>query len=463
MLIPRAGTMSVIVTLALLASPALAEDHSEYVEGPFESGPEVTETCLFCHDDAEEVMQSTHWTWAQPRDGDGGELHGKINAFNNFCIAVSSNWPRCTSCHAGYGWEDASFDFDDPNNVDCLVCHDRSGTYRKDPAGAGAPADDVDLTVAAQSVGGPPTKKACGNCHFYGGGGDHVKHGDLDSSLLDASYEFDVHMSADAMDFSCQDCHTTEDHQIAGNALAVSPDHGNAISCLDCHGSEPHEGRLLNQHQRVACQTCHIPAFAKGRPTKVHWDWSEAGQDLPEQTDEYGLPTYSKKKGRFVWDKNVEPTYAWYDGTASVYALGETFDPAEPLVLAAPNGSVDDPDAKIHPFKVHTGRQIYDRERNVLIVPKLYGDGGYWEDFDWAKAAELGMASVDQPFSGDYGFADTKMYWRLNHMIVPGELALQCRDCHARGESLDWQALGYEGDPIRTRRSENIVDPDESR
>src|SRR6056297_1283488 len=139
MLIPRAGMVSAIVILAFLAAPVLAEDHSEYIEGPFESGPEVTETCLFCHDDAEEVMETTHWNWGRPRDGEEGEVHGKINAFNNFCIAVSSNWARCTSCHAGYGWKDASFDFDDPNAVDCLVCHDRSGTYRKDPAGAGAP------------------------------------------------------------------------------------------------------------------------------------------------------------------------------------------------------------------------------------------------------------------------------------------------------------------------------------
>ncbi|WP_227842163.1 hypothetical protein [Vreelandella zhuhanensis] len=32
----------------------------------------------------------------------------------------------------------------------------------------------------------------------------------------------------------------------------------------------------LNEHTRaLACQTCHIPTFARGGvPTKMGWDWS---------------------------------------------------------------------------------------------------------------------------------------------------------------------------------------------
>ena len=26
-------------------------------------------------------------------------------------------------CHIGYGWEDENFDFDNPENIDCLACH----------------------------------------------------------------------------------------------------------------------------------------------------------------------------------------------------------------------------------------------------------------------------------------------------------------------------------------------------
>ena len=31
-------------------------------------------------------------------------------------------------CHAGYGWVDDSFDFSKRENVDCLVCHERTRT-----------------------------------------------------------------------------------------------------------------------------------------------------------------------------------------------------------------------------------------------------------------------------------------------------------------------------------------------
>ncbi|PHQ95640.1 MAG: hypothetical protein COB39_12730 [Marinosulfonomonas sp.] len=39
----------------------------------------------------------------------------------------------------------------------------------------GAKAWAVDLKKAAQSVG-MPGRENCGNCHFYGGGGDNMKH-----------------------------------------------------------------------------------------------------------------------------------------------------------------------------------------------------------------------------------------------------------------------------------------------
>src|SRR5690606_24804870 len=101
---------------------------------------------------------------------------------------VPSNYPRCTSCHAGYGWKDKDFDFSNEENVDCLVCHDNSGTYKKIPTGAGMPDENVDLLKVAQSVG-KTSRNNCGICHFDGGGGTGVKHGDLDDSLYDPEPE----------------------------------------------------------------------------------------------------------------------------------------------------------------------------------------------------------------------------------------------------------------------------------
>jgi mono/diheme cytochrome c family protein len=34
-------------------------------------------------------------------------------------------------------------------------------------------------------------------------------------------------------------------------------------------------------------------------------------------------------------------------------------------------------------------------------------------------------------------------------MIAPAEHALQCGSCHGDNGRLDWEALGYYGDPLR--------------
>jgi len=306
----------------------------------------------------------------------------------------------------------------------------------------------VDLLKVAQNVG-EPSRKTCGSCHFYGGGGDRVKHGDLDSSLVDAPRRLDVHMSADGEDMTCQDCHDSSNHQIKGNALVVSPGGFNHLECTSCHEARPHNDSRLDDHMsRVACQTCHIPSFAREFATKVYWDWSTAGQDRDPETDEYGMPTYHKKKGSFRWQKNIVPTYAWYNGQAGVYTLGDKINPGEVTPLSWPIGKREDKASKIYPFKIMEGRQQYDVRNKTLIVPKLFGKDGYWKTYDWNKSGKLGMESVDLPYSGDFGWTDTIMYWKINHMVAPAEDALSCLDCHGDNGRLNWEALAYGKDPM---------------
>jgi hypothetical protein len=152
-------------------------DHSKLVQLPDDPTPmQVTTECLRCHDaQAEDMLTAAHWLWKGPSPftvGDEKRVNsGKAtNTVNNFCIALPSNWPRCTSCHAGYGWKDANFDFSDKTRMDCLVCHDGTLTYRKAPPGAGMPYPEVDLVKVAKSVG-KPTRKNCGDCHFQGAAG----------------------------------------------------------------------------------------------------------------------------------------------------------------------------------------------------------------------------------------------------------------------------------------------------
>ena len=57
------------------------------------------------------------------------------------------------------------------------------------------------------------------------------------------------------------------------------------------------------------------------------------------------------------------------------------------------------------------------------------------------------MKASGLPYSGEYGFAETVMYWPINHMVSPKDKALKCGDCHGGTGRMDWKALGYEGDP----------------
>ncbi|MCH5372721.1 MAG: cytochrome C, partial [Planctomycetes bacterium] len=240
------------------------------------------------------------------------------------------------------------------------------------------------------------------------------------------------------------DCHRTREHHIPGCAMSVCIDQPQRVDCTDCHSQQPHGHERLDAHTRtVACQTCHIPRMAIDAPTKMYWDWSQAGQD-GRQEDPH---VYLKAKGSFRYAQNIQPEYYWYNGRARRYLTGDKIDPATGVQINYPLGGAGDPSAKIWPFKVHRGKQPYDKQHLYLLTPKTFGPGGYWSEFDWEKACRLGCESTGLEFSGEYGFVATAMYWPLSHMVQSKDHALQCVDCHGERSVMDWQALGFDGDP----------------
>ena len=426
-------------------------DHKDIISGLFETGQDVTRACLECHQDAaQDVMMTTHWTWESAPVNvpwrDEPVTIGKKNQINNFCIGTQGNEKKCMTCHVGYGWSNSEYDFSNPENVDCLACHAETSSYAKGEFGQ--PAEGTDLLAAAKSVR-EPTRDNCGRCHFDGGGGNGVKHGDLDESLYFPAENLDVHMGR--LDFQCTDCHQTTDHQIKGRMVAdnYTINANEQVACTDCHNAVQHQDERINTHvDSVACQTCHIPAIALEDPTKVVWDWSTAGQDQAE--DHF---TYLKIKGTFTYEKNYQPTYVWFNGNLQYrYLLGDKLDPSKPTMINLPAGDIQDSNAKIFPFKVHVAKQPYDTVNNILLQPRTggggNGDGGFWDTFDWPSALELGAQDTGLDYSGQYGFTETWMYWPTTHMVQPKENALQCDDCHAENGRMDWEALGYPGDPI---------------
>jgi octaheme c-type cytochrome (tetrathionate reductase family) len=350
--------------------------------------------------------------------------------------------------------------------VDCLVCHEQTGTYEKFPSGAGHPAQTPtkfgkkmflppDWNKVAQSVA-RPSRANCGVCHFYGGGGDGVKHGDLDSSLFKPNKKLDVHMGVDGQNFTCTRCHSTELHKIAGRVYStpaakhrkslIEDDLSAKIMCESCHSTTPHKkGTKPNDHtDKVACQSCHIPAFARVNPTKMVWDWTSAGKmkDGKPYTVKgpYGKDIYNTKKGTFVWEKDVIPEYHWYNGAMQIRSAEETVDPSGVVRLTWPMGNKDMENARIFPFKVHHGKTAYDAINNNVVIPKLFGKKGsdaYWQKYDWNKAITAGMEYVGLPYSGEYGFLDSVYAFPISHMVAPKSDSVACVECHTRNGRLD--------------------------
>ncbi len=441
-----------IIFLFLAISVSAANPHKESIQGPFETGPEVTKVCLECHAEAaDHFMKTSHWNWTAEQIIDGQKVtSGKRNTFNNYCTQIVTNEASCSRCHAGYGYIDGNFDFNNEKLIDCLICHDTTGTYLKADPG-GQVFKTVNLLRVAQNVG-KPVRDNCGSCHFFGGGGDAVKHGDLDSSISYPDKKVDVHMGLDGQDFSCQECHVTKDHMIPGNSLGVSPGAVGQLSCADCHSAAPHAESRLNAHgETIACQTCHIPYYSKEIPTKIWWDWSTAGD--PERNvikDKYGKPLYVKKKGDMKYAKMVPPEYAWFEpGKAVNYVRGQKIiEPSRGLTIAGPISTIKDKDARIFPFKVMRGKQAYDPVNKTLLVVRQIEEDGFWQTFDWKRSAEIGMKTAGLPFSGEVDFIKTTMYWRINHMVSEASEALDCLDCHGDQGRMDWRSLGYPGDPM---------------
>jgi len=467
-------------------------DHAKFkqLQREFNSGPEVTKVCLACHTEAAgQIHRTKHWKW-EYLNPETQQTLGKKTIVNNFCISIASNYASCTSCHVGYGWKDANFDFKSETSVDCLICHDTTGIYKKPPGlagnvvskdtefppGSGKIIKGIDLTRIAQKVG-KSSRDTCGACHFFGGGGDGVKHGDMDSSMAAPDRELDVHMDASGLDFTCATCHASSSHDVAGSRYTPTAqdrngarirgkaDGGNPATCVACHGNGPHQqAPRLNQHAaKIACQTCHIPSFARGGvPTKMLWDWSTAGQrDAQGQhivrKDAKGHITYESRKGDFTLAENVKPEYVWFNGHVDYTLVTDKIEKTDQRIkINKLGGSPGDGKSMIWPMKVFLGTQPYDPVNKTLVTPHTAGndDTGYWKNLVWDKAIEVGMKDSGHPFSGKVDFIKTEMSWPITHMVAPKEKALGCVECHAR----EGRLAGIEGVYLPARDFNQVVD-----
>jgi len=416
--------------------------------------------CLGCHtDQANEVHASTHYKWlGEAPDMVNPEgpliLQGKLtNAVNSYCINIEGNWPVCGSCHVGRGKRpDPDDQFVDLENIDCLMCHNQeyAAARKRLPDGSmgvTAPSDSMVQNIHA------PTRGNCLQCHAKAGGGDGVKRGDLSLALINNTDEhFDYHMNAAGANLQCQDCHTFEKHLVIGKGSDIrptdDPDRGSEVKCTTCHSQgdieHEHPDEVMTHIERVACQTCHIPTYAKVA-TELHRDWltHHDGTDATTCSAENPCPghPHTEKASYLV------PEYKWWNRTSDNYLLGDdasrTYDAEKDTYpTSRPVGDVTD--GKLYPFKYKTAYQPMTDDG----MPKLIA----MDTYEYLKVSgnvetsvENGLVNMDLDRNTPYVWITTDTYQLINHGVVDAVAVLACNDCHGNTGRMDLQAeLGYE-------------------
>ena len=433
------------------------------------TGPE---TCINCHEsEAKDIHGSVHYQQSglTPNvtniDGTAGKGDG---AFNTYCGSTkTSPYFTCAGCHVGNGIPpEPEMTSEQLNNIDCMMCHQdeylrTAAPPYQDETVIGADGKptiiqipvaetfrfmpdeknmSISLLQAARTVD-VTTRASCLRCHAGASGSDGGKRGDITFANIDPPLSSDVHMSSHGADLTCSNCHSAENHLFKGRGLDIRPnDVKELFTCSECHTDKPHEDNsknTLNRHTgRVACQTCHIPKFAKDSSTEVGRDWTHThfstvacggrGGWLPEE----------------IRESNVIPTYRWFDGTSEVYNLGQI--PSENAdgekAFGIPNGTVDTANSKIYPMKEHRSIAGQHDATGLMIPHSTYT---FFTQNSFDLAVREGMKQ--EGMIGSYSLVDVHTYQTINHGVEGKDSSLKCSECHGKNSRMNLKAdMGYE-------------------
>ncbi|MFW2372615.1 MAG: multiheme c-type cytochrome [Gammaproteobacteria bacterium] len=414
---------------------------------------EYPSNCIDCHaDEANQVHASTHYKWlGQAPDMANATfiLQGKLtNAINSYCINIEGDWASCGTCHAGRGKrpDDISAGLE---NIDCLVCHNEDyATARKRlPDGSMGVDNPVDSMV--QNIQ-EPTRASCLSCHAKAGGGDGVKRGDLSLALVNNNDKhFDYHMSSSGANLSCQDCHSFEDHRVIGKGSDIQPTddiaRGAELSCTNCHANDinEHPSEVRNHLDHVACQSCHIPYYAKVA-TETHREWTRHhdGTDATTCSEANPCPghPYTEKASNLIpeykWWNRRSDNYLLHDDASRTYNVDKNTYPT-----STPLGNVSD--GKLYPFKYKTATQpITTADKRLIAL----------DTFEYLKntgnvttSVEKGLVNMGYTASEPFQWITTDTYQLINHGVGDEDDHLSCNDCHNNTSRMDLQgSLGYQ-------------------
>ncbi len=390
----------------------------------------------------------------------------------------------CAQCHPGggvlkpYGMD-----------VDCLICHQKSGY--KGGAGLGTPAgvdrhgkmvtsngarlvslmmagadvagdmDRLDLSgIAAKAMEdvslrvGKPNPDNCNFCHWRTNGKRGTRYGTFRGKATDVHYSGRMR---------CQECHVTEDHNIGKgkilDAIGTPELRGTMRTCADCHGELPHDGpdaADIDAHlSRLACETCHIPTTY---PAAERINWLP-GMDMEKMMKQYnwmmpiarlmGMATPEKMTLQInemvdcyksMKPAGFMPAYAWYNPDILVKRI------------PGPNADRRDDSARIWPFNVVRTAFFSDgADPEAVAAPDSFVNSHPVPKAFVARAGGKGkrdttLAEMRAWNDGQYSQAiirEPVMYFQQFHSIAPARRALRCDDCHSENGRLDYAALGY--------------------
>ena len=338
----------------------------------------VTAACISCHNErGREVMASSHWNWARQEYIEGRGIRDDRQEerpeqlLHRRGRATSPAATSATSATAGSTRPSTST---------------TRGTSTAWPAtttaaptkrtGGGLPRPAVNLNEVAQHVG-RPQRANCGTCHFFGGGGNNVKHGDLEKAMFEPRATSTSTWRATARTCSASTATAPRTTRCSGKVYSLSSMNRNRVHLRAVpHGPAARGRRPERAHAEGGLPDLPHPGVREGERHQDAWDWSTAGRlrdGKPfEENDAHGQRHLHVDQGlvHVGGEREARLRLVQRHGRP----LPARRHRRRPIVRSRINtllGSYDDPDAKIVPVKIHRARQIYDPVTKMLIQPKL--------------------------------------------------------------------------------------------
>ena len=409
--------------------------------------------CLDCHPDAANVMKTAHWHWLGDEvtipGHDGTTPHRQEEpASTTSASRRSGNEISCTKCHAGYGWCDDTFDFSEAENVDCLVCHEHTGTYVKGVGGL--PTKDTDL-----AGGGPLGRHAAAR---------ELPHlprlrrrrpgGEARRPRLVARAPLRRRGRA---------------HRPLRLPLRRLP-----------HGARPPAARprLLGERRGRERRGLHrLPLDARARrrapqrPPRRAWPARPAtsrptprsSRPRPRGTGARPATRRARRtrtstckiKGEFTYEQDALPEYRWFNLSVDRYLLGDKIDATKPAVAQPAAGDIRDPSGAHLAVQGAPGQAALRRQNAYLLAA---GDRRQGRLLDATSTGTAPSASAPRPpglaYSGKYGFA------RHRDVLAPLPHG-RAQGAGARLHRLPRRAIapGLEGPGLRRRPDQDRRSP----